>query len=78
MAKSLLYDHGHPGACVLLGQISFNNAMLDIYLTSHQKKSLLDEAKCLLDSARSIGYFNDSLMMITEDVDRELARMARI
>lgn len=78
MAKSLLHDHGHPGACVLLGQMSFNDAMLNQYLTPHQKKSLLDEAKCLLDSARSIGYSDDSLMMIAEDVDRELARMAHM
>lgn len=78
MAKSLLHDHGHPGACVLLGQISFNDTMLNPYLAPHQKNSLLQEAKCLLDSARSIGYFDDSLMMIAEDVERELARMARI
>jgi hypothetical protein len=59
MVKSLLHDHGHPGACVLLGQISFNDAMLNPYLAPHQKNSLLQEAKCLLDSARSIGYSND-------------------
>jgi hypothetical protein len=78
LAESLLHDHGHPGAYVLLGQISFNDAMLNPYLTPHQKKSLLQEAKRLLDSARSIGYSDDSLMMIAEGVDRELARMARI
>lgn len=50
MAKSLLHDYG---------QMSFNDAMLNPYLTPHQKKSLLDEAKCLLDYARSIGYSND-------------------
>jgi len=76
MAESLLHDHGHPGACVLLGQIYFNDAMLNPYLTPQQKKSLLQEAKCLLDSAKSIGYSDDSLMMVAEGVDRELAHMA--
>lgn len=77
IARSLLDNHGHLGACTLVARMMCNDSMLTPHLKNDQKKVLLEEAMRLLDSMKSIGHCSVQFQMVYHDVKELLAGIAR-
>lgn len=74
IAESLLYEHGHPGACVFVARMLLNSSSsvcMHHFLKNDQKRVLLDEVMSLIRSVTSIGYYSNDLGVLRIDVNEE-------
>jgi len=80
VVKSLVYNHGHPESCVLYAMMLCNDHMIVRHQMRDHLRQIerLDEAKLLLDCAKSAGLSLNSLHIVYYEVNAELEKVHRI